>query len=105
MSDATYLQGTDQPSLTGTLTNKDGTPKNLSTASSVRLQMRLSGEFRYTVDEVASVVSAPAGTVRYDWAAGDLATAGDYIAHWLITYGDGTTEATIPENSITVLPA
>ena len=26
MSDATYLQGTDQPSLTGTLTNKDGSP-------------------------------------------------------------------------------
>lgn len=103
MSDLTFVQGDTQPSVHGTLTTS-GVAIDLTTALSVRFQMRLSSEFRYLVDAAATVVTPASGIVRYDWAVGDLATPGDYVARWLITYSDGTTQHTEPENTITVDP-
>lgn len=102
MSDLTFVQFDTSPSVNGTLTDASG-PINLAGAT-VRFQMRPSGTFAYTVDAAATIVSASAGTVRYDWAAGDLDEAGDFIARWQITFADLTVQHTEPENTITVDP-
>ena len=102
MADATFVQGDTQPSLYGTLTTSAGAV-NL-TGASVKLQMRLANDYRYLVDAAAVVVSPTAGTVRYDWATGDLDVPGDYIARWFITFSDLTVQHSDPENTITVDP-
>lgn len=103
MSDVTFYQDDTGPSLSGTLANSDGTPVNLASAT-VRFQMRRTDDLRYTVDAPAAIVSAGAGTVRYDWADGDLATAGEYVSVWQITYSGGPVIHSAT-NTITVDPA
>ena len=102
MSDLTFVQSDDAPSISGALTDAAGAAINLTTAASVRFQMRLLTDLRFTVDAAAVIVSAAAGTVRYDWAAGDLATAGEYEARWRIIWGDGSVQHSDPANTITV---
>ena len=99
MSDLSFVAGDTQPSITGTLTNIS---ESDLAAADVRFQMRLTTEFRYRVDGVASVVSAAAKTVRYDWAVGDLDEPGDYVSRWLIVFADTTEEHSLPGNTITV---
>ena len=99
MSDLSFVAGDTAPSITGTLTNISEADL---TAATVRFQMRLTTEYRYTVDGVATLVSAAAGTVRYDWVAGDLDTPGDYVSRWLVTFADTTIEHSLPANTITV---
>ena len=101
MSDLTVVRGDTAPSVNGTLTNKDGTARDL-TQCSVRFQMRRTDSFAFTVDAPATIVLATAGTVRYDWAAGDLDDAGDYEARWQVTLSDESIEHTTPANTITV---
>ena len=103
MADATFVQGDTQPSLYGTLT-VSGTALDL-TGATVKFQMRLANDYRYLVDAAAAVVSPTAGTVRYDWSDGDLATPGDYIARWEVVFADSTVQHSEPENTITVDPA
>ena len=102
MTTLSFVAGDTQPSITGTLTNISAA--DLSTAT-VKFQMRLTTEFRYRVDGTATVVSAAAGTVRYDWAVGDLDEPGDYASRWLITFADNTEEHSQPANTITVEPS
>ena len=80
-------KGSRSPSLTGTLT-VDGVAFDL-TGSTVKLKMRAVGSATLKVDAAATVVSAPAGTVRYDWVSADLDTAGDYLAWWEVTVPGG----------------
>jgi hypothetical protein len=101
MADLTFVQSDTAPSISGTLTDSAGTAIDL-TGASVRFQMRLSTEYRYLVDAVATIVAPTLGTVRYDWVAGDLVTAGNYLARWQITFPDTTVQHTEPENTITV---
>lgn len=101
MADVTFVAGDSGPSLSGTLTDSTGAPINLSTAS-VKFQMRLASDRRFTVNDDAVVVSGAAGTVRYDWAAGDLAVPGDYLSRWQITFSGGSIQHSEPENTITV---
>ena len=101
MSDINLVASDTAPSIVGTLTNVDGTAFDL-TGATVRFQMRLLTDLRFTVDASAVITNAAGGLVRYDWAAGNLATPGDYEARWKITFSGGTVEHTVPANTITV---
>lgn len=101
MSDLTFVQADDAPSVSGTLTNPDGTPFVL-TGATVRFQMRLATDRRFAVDAVATITDDTGGLVRYDWAAGDLAAAGDYVARWKIILPGGDVQHSDPLNTITV---
>jgi hypothetical protein len=101
MSDLEFTIGDTAPSVFGVLAFADGTPIDLTDAT-VRFQMRLIVERRFLVDAVATIVTADAGEVRYDWETGDLDTDGEYVSRWQITYDDGRQQRTIPANTITV---
>ena len=75
--------GTRAPSLTDTIT-VNGAAFDLS-GCTVDLRMRPVGSDTLKVDAAATVVSAAAGTVRYDWASADLDTPGSYRAWWRVT--------------------
>ena len=104
MADLTFTAGDDAPSIFGTLTVA-GEVLDLSGATEVRFQMRPANDRRYVVDAGAAIVTANLGAVRYDPAAGDFGTPGDYIARWRVIWNDDTTQASEPENTITVDPA
>lgn len=79
------FKDTRSPSLTDTI-RVNGAAFDL-TGSTVKLRMRPVGSSTLKVDANATVVSAEGGTVRYDWGASDLDTAGDYLAWWRVTTG------------------
>lgn len=75
------------PSLTDTLTI-DGIAFDL-TGATVRFKMRPVGSSTTKVNAPATIVSAVAGTVRYDWIPADLDTAGDFLGWWSVVTGAG----------------
>jgi hypothetical protein len=99
-----FVAGDNQPSLFGTLTI-GGVVVDLTSATSVDFQMRLAMDRRFLVDAPADIITAAEGTVRYDWADGDLATPGDCVGRWQINWSDGSTQHSDPVNGITVSPA
>lgn len=78
-----WYVGDRNPSITETITI-DGVVVDLS-SSTVRFKMRQVGSSTLTTDAAATIVSAPAGTVRYDWQAADVDTAGEYLIWWEVT--------------------
>lgn len=79
------------PSIAGTLERPDGTAVDL-TGATIRFHMRVKGSGTAKVDAAATIVSAAAGSVKYDWQSGDTDTAGFFQAEWEVTYSDGTIE-------------
>lgn len=83
-----WYVGNRNPSITETIT-VGGVAFDL-TGSSVRFKMRDPRSNALKVDALAVIVSAPAGTVRYDWAAADVDTAGLFDVWWEVTTGGKT---------------
>jgi hypothetical protein len=79
-----FWVGNRNPSITETILNDNGTAHNL-TGQTVKFKMRAVGSATKKVNAAATVVSAAAGTVRYDWAALDVDTAGQYLVWWEVT--------------------
>ena len=88
----THFKGNRSPSLTDTITI-DGVVFDL-TASTVKLKMRSESSGTLKVNAAAVVVSAVAGTVRYDWAALDVDTDDTFIAWWEVTLASGKIQET-----------
>lgn len=90
MAPITHFLNNRSPSLTDVIT-VNGSPFDL-TASTVKLKMRLDTASTFKVNAAATITNAVAGAVQYDWAGGDVDTAGDYLFYWEITLPSGKTQ-------------
>ena len=95
MADFTIKQGDLKPSISATLSDSVGVV-NL-TGYAVRFHMRHSVTKQIKVDAAAVIVSAAAGTVRYDWVSGDTDDDGVFQAEWEATGAD-TKPITFPND-------
>lgn len=95
-----HAVGDRSPSLTGTVTVDDGSDLTGMTGT---FQMRREDSSTLKVNAAATTVSSGVGsaTFRYDWVAGDVDTAGDYIGWFLGTLGGKTQRS--PEFSIQIV--
>lgn len=93
--------GNKNPSITETITI-DGVPKDL-TGHTVKLKMRLANSSTLKVNADALVVSAVAGTVRYDWTGTDTDTAGNYLLWWEVTTTAGGNVQDVGEAFVQIL--
>lgn len=84
--------GDRSPSFTATLKNaQTGSAVDLSTATGVTVQFRI-GTSGTVKTGTATIVTAASGIVRYDWAAGDLDTAGTCYLEFVATFPSSKTQ-------------
>lgn len=92
-----YIKRNDtSPAIEAQLQDDTGAAINI-TGATVRFHMQSAASGEVVVNEVASIVTPLTGVVRYDWAAEDTATAGQFAVEWQVTYSDGSIE-TFPNN-------
>lgn len=97
----TKFVGKRQPPLESTI-QTDSSADALPAGATVTFSMRAVGSSTLKVSAAAAtVVSEPLNQVRYDWAAADVDTAGDYLGWFTVTIS-GQTEDT-PEFLIRIL--
>ncbi len=85
------------PAFTATLRDSAGDPINL-TGATILFLMRNPRTRTLKVSGAMTIVSATAGTVRYDWVAGDTDRAAVYQVEVQVTFSDTTIE-TFPNGS------
>jgi len=102
--EATFVQGDTKPDITATLYEEEDRENvlDLTTADSVRFQMRKPDDEVFTVDDSADVVVADQGAVSYSWKENDLSVPGLYDAQWEIHWNDGKVQTTVYPNRILV---
>lgn len=83
------IQGNLLPALTATLSYADGTAVNLAGAS-VNLVLRNPDASAVYLNQPCA---ATGNTVTYDWASGDTDIPGDYVAEFVVTFSDLTTQS------------
>jgi|TARA_R100000479_G_scaffold74103_1_gene35828 hypothetical protein len=98
----TIKQNDTSPQIAAILQDGDGTAIDLTSAS-VRFHMKKIGAATATTDAAATVVSADAGSVKYEWVAADTATAGSYLAEFEVTYTNGAVETFPNDQSIAIV--
>lgn len=99
MADLRLKAGDRHPPFSATL--KAGGAAVDLTGSTVLLIIR--NQTTAEVDTFAmSIVSATAGTVTYEWGAGETDTAGTYDAEIEVTFGDGTKQTFPTKEYLTV---
>jgi len=79
------------PAIEATLKYVDGTAINLTGATVKFIFTKPDGT---VINRSATVVSAAAGTVKYEWQTGDTTIAGVMRAEWEITFPGG--KLTVP---------
>jgi hypothetical protein len=105
MADLTIKRGDTWPPLAATLTDEEG-PIDLTTATTITLILKSQGQSPVTIEGVCDVVSAAAGTVKYEWEASDTNAVNTYDAEFEIEWAD-LTITTVPNEGykeIAVVP-
>jgi hypothetical protein len=102
--DFTIKAGATFPPLAATLTDAAGVPIPL-TAATVHFRMKPTTGGGAVVDHAAAIVSDVAGTVRYDWQAGDTDVPGYYRAEFRIVWSTGAVQPVPSDAYLTILVA
>jgi hypothetical protein len=96
LTDFTIKQHDTHPSLEATLTDQDGAI-NLTTATTVKLLLK-TPTGGTAISGTCAIVSAVAGTVRYDWTAPNTADVNTFDGEFEITWSNGKI-TTVPNDS------
>lgn len=87
------------PPITVACTYRDGTPVDLSAATSPKFFMRSAASGAATkVDATAEVTDGAGGIIRYSWSGTDTDTVGRYVAELEVQVGGK--KITFPSNEI-----
>lgn len=85
-------KGDTSPAIEATLRDGGGAPANIAGAIVVfSMKNERTGALKVN-RQAASIVSAPGGVVRYEWAEGDTDTSGRYLGEFEVTYDGGSIE-------------
>lgn len=100
MTDFYMKQNDTRPVLIAVLSETpaagEATPINLTEAEKVFLVVREKGASDPTAPKIkaeCTIVSAPAGEIKYDWSAEDTDTSGEFYFEFEILWGPGETES------------
>jgi hypothetical protein len=102
--EATFVQGNTGPDIVAQLHSEltPSVPLNLTTATSVRFQMRKPDDRLFQVDAAATVTNASQGLVSYSWGPKDLGVDGEYDVQWEVHWNDGKVQTVATPNRILV---
>lgn len=100
MAEITLKRGDRNPSLEATLQQATGAPIPLHGVTQVKFLMK--DENTLKIDSPVTIIDAARGLVKYDWAAEDTDTVGNYQAEFEITFSDGK-KMTVPNNGYIVV--